>query len=145
MLISSGDERESNCMTASWGGFGVLWNKNVAFVFVRPVRHTYKFMESQDFFSLSFFNEESRRILKYCGSNSGKSVNKIKELSLHPVYYENQTIIYEEADLTLICRKIYADDLDPRFFKDKDIDKNYPDKDYHRMYIGEIRDILAKN
>jgi flavin reductase (DIM6/NTAB) family NADH-FMN oxidoreductase RutF len=60
MLISSGDEKESNCMTASWGGFGVLWNKNVAFVFVRPVRHTYKFIESHDFFSLSFFNDASR-------------------------------------------------------------------------------------
>ena len=34
MLVCAGD----NAMTASWGGMGVLWNKPVAFVFIRPQR-----------------------------------------------------------------------------------------------------------
>ena len=31
MLITAGDERRCNTMTASWGGLGVLWNANVTF------------------------------------------------------------------------------------------------------------------
>ena len=40
MLVTAGPADEFNTMTASWGGIGWLWNKPVAFVFIRPERYT---------------------------------------------------------------------------------------------------------
>jgi len=142
MLITAGDREKSNCMTASWGGLGVLWNKNVAFVFVRPVRHTYLFMEKHDFFSLSFFGPDRKGILEYCGKYSGRDVDKIKEMNLHPAYHESGAVLYGEASLSVVCRKIYYADIDPLKFLSPEIDANYPKKDYHRMYIGEITEVF---
>jgi hypothetical protein len=45
---------------------------------------------------------------------------------------------FAEAELILECRKIYWDDMAPGHFLDPSIEKNYPQKDYHRIYFGEI-------
>ena len=58
MLISAGDKGDFNTMTASWGGLGFMWNKPVAFVFIRPTRYTYEFVETGDMLTLSFFGEK---------------------------------------------------------------------------------------
>lgn len=39
-LLTAGSKEKANTMTISWGGVGVLWGKNVAFVFVRDSRYT---------------------------------------------------------------------------------------------------------
>lgn len=143
-LISAGDpgrladRRAWNAMTASWGGFGVLWNKDMAFIFVRPVRHTYAFLERDARFSLSFFDEAYREALEICGSRSGRDGDKIAAAGLRPLGMEGPFIGYEEARLVLCCRSVYSADIDPGRFKEASIQANYPDGDYHRMYIGEI-------
>ena len=58
MLITAGDETKSNTMTASWGGLGIMWSKNVATAYVRPQRYTKEFMDKADTFTLTFFKEE---------------------------------------------------------------------------------------
>jgi flavin reductase (DIM6/NTAB) family NADH-FMN oxidoreductase RutF len=63
MLITAGTLSSWNTMTAAWGGFGFLWQKNVVFAFVRPTRHTYEFTEKNDTFTLSFLKAEHRDIL----------------------------------------------------------------------------------
>ena len=78
MLITSGNKEKANTMTASFGGFGVLFFKNVATIYVRPERYTYQFLEENNTFSLTFFNESFREKLKFCGSNSGKDIDKIQ-------------------------------------------------------------------
>ena len=45
---------------------------------------------------------------------------------------------FDEAELILECRKTYFSDLDPTRFLDPSIESNYPARDYHRMYFGEI-------
>ena len=60
MLITAGTPQAFNCMTASWGGLGFLWNRPVAFVFVRPNRHTAAFLDEQPAFTLSFMPEKYR-------------------------------------------------------------------------------------
>lgn len=55
MLITAGNENRLNAMTASWGGTGYLWNKPVVFIFIRPQRYTFEFVEQQDIFTCSFF------------------------------------------------------------------------------------------
>ncbi|MDD3803159.1 MAG: flavin reductase [bacterium] len=145
MLISAGNLVKSNCMTASWGGMGVLWNKNVAFIFIRPVRYTYQFVEKYDYFTLSFFCEEDRKILQYCGKYSGREKDKAEDMSLHVSMIEDKSVMYKEAKMSILCKKIYFSDIDPKNFIDGSIDKNYPQKDYHRMYVGEIERVLIKD
>jgi flavin reductase (DIM6/NTAB) family NADH-FMN oxidoreductase RutF len=144
MLITAGNLKSFNTMTASWGTFGELWHKKVCFCFVRPVRHTYQFMEKSDTFTLSFFEEKFRQALKYCGHHSGRDVDKTAQTGLTPVTTGAGSVCFEEARLVIECRKIYIHDLDPGNFLDPSIEKNYPEKDYHRMYIGEVVQVLRR-
>ena len=144
MLITAGTAKSHNTMTASWGGFGVLWQKNVCWCVVRPVRHTYQFINSADSFTLSFFDQSHRDVLSLCGSMSGRDRDKDKEANLTPVISAAGSIYYEEARLVIECRKVYFQDINPAAFLDKNIDDFYPEKDYHRMFIGEIIQVLKK-
>jgi len=137
MLITAGTRDSFNTMTASWGGLGVLWNRPIAVCFVRPTRHTYGFMEAAGGFSLCFFDEQHRKILEYCGAKSGRKVDKVAKTGLLPVFGAD-TVYFEQARLVIECRKVHTWDIDPARFVDREIDKLYPKKDYHRAYIGEI-------
>ncbi len=144
MIISAGDDSGFNMMTASWGGLGVLWGRRVSFCFVRPSRYTYEFMERAEVFSLSYFAEEYRATLSYCGEHSGREVDKAAETGLTPIRDPLGAVYFSEAELVLVSRKIYFQDIVPNHFLDEAIAENYPDGDYHRMYIGEIIRSLRK-
>jgi flavin reductase (DIM6/NTAB) family NADH-FMN oxidoreductase RutF len=137
MLITAGTRESFNTMTGAWGGLGVLWYKNVCFCVIRPNRYTYEFMEKCSSYTLSFLEEQYRDVLTYCGTKSGRDVNKVTETGLTPVF-DNDSIYFAEARLVLICKKIYFQDMIPAHFLDPAIDEFYPLKDYHRMYVGEI-------
>lgn len=143
MLISAGNAEASNTMTASWGFMGEMWHKDCAAVVIRPSRHTYKFTEENDCFSLCFFDEQYRDALKLCGSKSGRDIDKIKATGLTPVYSDG-TVYYEQANTVVICRKMYAADLDPAAFTDKEALDSYGGTNYHRVYVGEIVKVLTK-
>lgn len=143
MLITAGDPASFNTMTASWGGMGILWNKAVAFCFIRPQRYTYEFIEKQQHFTLSFLGNEYRDALNLCGSRSGRDIDKVKAAGLTPVFNEN-SVYFTQAELVLICKKLYYQDINPNQFIDPSIEQNYPQKDYHRMYVGEIETVLYK-
>lgn len=149
MLITAGNIKSPdnfNTMTASWGTWGILWHKPVAFCFVRPTRYTYEFTEKNEYFTLSFFEEAYREALTLCGTKSGKDMNKVEAAGLSPMELTDHpgTVTFKEARLVLVCKKLYFDDLDPKLFLDPGIEKNYPKKDYHRMYIGEITGVYSK-
>ena len=144
MLVTGGDISSFNTMTASWGTFGELWNRKICICFVRPTRYTYEFMEKHEYFTLSFFEEKYRDILKFCGTKSGRDYDKIKETGLTPQAGSSGAVYFGEARLVLECRKIYYHDLNPEFFQDQTINKEYSLKDYHRMYIGEIMNCLTR-
>ncbi|MFW6223245.1 MAG: flavin reductase family protein [Bacteroidota bacterium] len=145
MLITAGSENHFNTMTASWGTMGVLWRKKVAMVFVRPNRYTYQFMEQQEGYTLSFFDEAHRSILDYCGSHSGKNVDKIAETGLTPVVTQNGNVYFDQAKLVFECKKMYVDDIKPDHFLTPDIPEIiYNGQDYHRLYVGEVIDCLIK-
>lgn len=143
MLVTAGNLQKFNTMTASWGTLGELWNKKVAFCFVRPTRHTYEFMNATNTYTLSFFAEKYRSALDYCGRHSGRKVDKIAKTGLTPVEWESQAVYFQQARLVLICKKVYTQDIDPALFIDPVIHDAYPKKDYHRMYVGEIIRCLA--
>ena len=146
MLITAGnidsDKGNWNTMTASWGGFGVLWHKDVAFTFIRPSRRTFSFTNDNVFFTLSFFDEAHRPALDLCGEKSGRDMDKASAAGITPVYFEDAlvkgAVSFREASDIIFCKKIYNQDFDPDLFLDESVGKNYSANDYHRMYIGEI-------
>ncbi len=144
MLVTAGSAESFNTMTASWGGLGILWERKVCFCFIRPTRHTYEFIERSENFTLSFFEERYRKALSYCGSHSGRDTDKIKEAGLTPAT-AGGFVHFAEARLVLACKKIYFQDITPSHFVDPAIDGMYPKKDYHRMYVGEIKKCLVKS
>ena len=144
MLVTAGDEAGHNTMTASWGGFGVLWKKDVSFIFVRPQRYTLQFMEQQDSYSLCFFDKPYKSALAYCGAHSGKDVDKDKETGLTPLF-DQAAPYYAEARLVIFCKKMACQDLSPDSFITPTIDGEiYPNKDYHKMFIGSIEKVLIR-
>lgn len=142
MLITAEKDGVVNTMTASWGGVGVLWNKNVVYIFVRPQRYTKEFIDATDTFSLSFFDESYRKDLTHLGRVSGRDENKITNTQLHVTHIDNVPA-FNEASRTMICKKLYAQYLTPESFIDSSLDaQNYPNKDYHMMYVGEILKVI---
>ena len=136
-----------NTMTASWGGVGVLWGKPAAFVFIRPERHTYSFAEASDYMTLSFFDEDKKPALSFCGSKSGRDFDKAAECSLTPVFTEEDggvSVYFREARLVLTLRKLYAAPIEESRFIDKDCLANYENSGFHKMYVGEIERVLER-
>lgn len=138
MLITAGKPGKYNTMTASWGGFGVLWEKKIALCVVRPHRYTFEFMENEDHYTLSFFDGKYRAALNFCGANSGRDVDKAAATGLTAAGSQAGPVYFEEAKLVLECRKLYFQDMNPDNFQAPELHTHYPKKDYHRMYFGEI-------
>ena len=144
MLITAEKEGKVNTMTASWGGVGVIWNKKVAYIFIRPQRYTKEFVDANDYFSLSVLPDDYRVDLTYLGRVSGRDEDKIARTGLE-VAYENGVPYFKASKYVLICKKLYAQDLKGECFIDETLDaKNYPAKDYHTMYVAEIEEVLEK-
>lgn len=134
-----------NTMTASWGGFGVMWNKEVAFVVIRPQRYTKEFIDSAESFSLTFFDTSRKKVLSYLGATSGRDEDKIKESGL-TVDFENEIPYFKEAEEAILVKKLFVQKITEDSFLDQSIiDRWYPEKDFHYLYIVEITKILKNN
>lgn len=143
-LLCAGDKDKYNMMTVSWGGMGVLWHKNVAFVFARPSRLTYDFLENNDYFSLTFFDEGYKDMLTVMGKNSGRDIDKMNYEGLTPFTLEN-SVGFEEGHTVIECKKMYFQDMEPSQFIDSSIMDCYPgENNFHRIYVGEILRTLVK-
>ena len=146
MLITASNGKKTNAMTASWGGVGVLWGKNTAFIFVRESRYTKEFIDHSDYFSITFFEDthKSKSLLKYFGAVSGRNEDKIKVAQLHVNHYEEIPFI-DEGNFVICCKKMSATPILPEQFLDSGIEEKwYRNHDLHTMYVGEIKQILAR-
>lgn len=144
MLITAGTADRCNTMTASWGGLGVLWGAPAATCYIRPQRYTKEFVDREEYFTLAFFGEEYRKALSLCGSRSGREIDKVKECGFTVNTADCGAPYFEEAELVLVCRKRFAQPMDPENIPQEVKDKFYPEKDYHTLYIGEIIEVLAR-
>jgi len=144
MLITAKNGGKVNAMTASWGGVGVLWGKNTAFIFVRESRYTKEFIDYSYTFSLTFFDKSYKSALKYFGGVSGRNEDKIKNAKFN-VNYQDEIPFIDEGNLVICCRKMAAVPITPDHFIDPKLEKQwYADGDPHTMYVGEIVQILAR-
>ncbi|MDR2424805.1 MAG: flavin reductase [Prevotellaceae bacterium] len=146
MLITAGrDTTAFNTMTASWGSMGYLWEKNVAIVFIRPQRYTKEFVDANSIFTLSFYDDAYREALTICGTKSGRNTNKVQEAGLTPMATPEGSVAFAEANMIFECRKLYAAPIDSAAFIDTAIvNKLYPNRDFHTVYIGEILNAYRK-
>ena len=144
MLVAAQSGGKTNAMTASWGGMGVMWGKNVAFVVIRPQRYTKEFVDQSTGFSLTFYPDGQRKMLNYMGTVSGRDEDKIAASGL-TLAIDGEIPYFTEAKLAIFCKKLYAQKYDPSCFIENSLDKKwYPDADYHTLYIAEIQKILVK-
>jgi len=144
MLITAEKDGKVNTMTASWGGVGVMWAKNVAYIVIRPQRYTKEFVDNSKTFSLSFLDNSFKTTLSYLGTKSGRDEDKIKNSHL-TVLHTDDIPYFEEANMAILCKKLYAQEFKPECFIAQELnEKWYPDSDYHTLYIAEITKILVK-
>ena len=136
-LLTSGTENSFNTMTASWGSMGILWAKPVFTASVRTSRHTLKFMEENEYFSICFFDEANRSDLKYCGAHSGRDVNKMEHTKLTPAFLEGVPA-FEEAKTIFLCRKLFRSEMTESNFLDKSLLDFYQKDGFHISFTGEI-------
>lgn len=140
MLVSAGNEKAFNTMTAQWGHLGAIWNGDMptSIIYLRPQRYTREFVDKEDYYTLSFFDESYKKDLLYLGTHSGRSEDKLSKTKLTPLF-SDETVYFKEAKLVFVCRKVYRDKLREEGFIDQTIlKKNYPERDFHYVYIGEI-------
>lgn len=142
-LVSAGSRHKANAMTISWGGMGVLWGKNVVFIFIRDSRYTKELIDSYDLFSLSFLNEGYREALSYCGSHSGRDENKVENAGL-TWNYKHSIPFIDEGNFILLCQKLSATKITEESFISPAIKEWYTDEDMHTMYVAEIIEVLAR-
>ena len=142
-LLSAGTTDRHNTMTISWGGMGTLWFKPVVTVYVKPCRYTYQFMNDNDYFTVSFYPEEYKKALTLMGSKSGRNLDKDAASGL-TVRDLGEAVTYEEAEVTMLCRKIYFQDMVPANMPQDVVQQHYTVEEPHRMFIGEVVEIIGK-
>ena len=140
-LLTAGDKNKFNTMTISWGGLGTLWGKPVATVYVRESRYTHDFMEDNDYFTVSFYPEEYRKVLGVLGSKSGRDMDKMHDSGL-TARETAHSMTFEEAEVTLLCRKLFCQELQTENMLPEIASTFYSGDAVHDMYIGEILEII---
>ena len=144
-LLTAGDRDVCNTMTIGWCQLGRLWSIPVCTVYVRPERYTYAFMESHDYFTVSVLPLSDRQTAQVCGTKSGRDIDKIKECGLTLRYGAGDAPFFDEAEWVLVCRKLYAQDLDESCVLDERVLHHYGAKGgWHRAYTGEVVEAYTK-
>lgn len=144
MLISAAREGKVNTMTASWGGLGIMWQKNVCYIVIRPQRYTKEFIDASDTFSLTFLPGNHKKQLAYLGAVSGRDEDKIEKSGL-TLAFDEGIPYFTEGSMVMQCRKLFAQDYQPESFINLDPAEFYPLKDFHTLYIGEIIKVLVRD
>jgi len=127
-----------NTMAIGWGMMGICWRKPVMMVAVRNSRFTFQLMETADSFTISMPSGNLRDEIFYCGTKSGRDVDKFEECGLKTAIGQKvSSPIIDTAGMHVECGIIYKRPMDPDFLRD-DFRGLYPQKDYHTLYYGQI-------
>jgi flavin reductase (DIM6/NTAB) family NADH-FMN oxidoreductase RutF len=140
-LLTSGTKDKFNSMTISWGGAGTLWSKPVVTTYVRTSRYTHDFMDENEYFTISFYPEDMKQILGVFGSKSGRDIDKMNYEGL-TAKEAGESVTFEEAELTLVCKKLFKQKLDEKNMPENIVKAFYEGDASHDMYIGEVVDII---
>lgn len=131
-------KRQKNVMTIGWALVGILWQKTVMMVAVRNSRHTFGLIEEADSFTVSVPTKDMKKELEFCGTMSGRAVDKFKKCRLATRKAKKvSSPVLDIPGYHYECRRLYKSALNPKML-DKELEDLYPKKDYHTLYFGEI-------
>jgi flavin reductase (DIM6/NTAB) family NADH-FMN oxidoreductase RutF len=140
-LITAGTLDDYNTMTIAWGQTGTMWWKPVVTAYVVPTRHTYGYVNDNDYFTIQLFPEGYKDDLQLLGSKSGRDGDKVAETKLTPVACEHG-VTFAEASLTLVCKKLYQQPMELDRMPAAVREKYYGSMPAHDAYIAEIVDVI---
>ena len=149
MALSAGNEQDGcNSMTVSWGHLGIVWDDEKGYlptphVYVRPQRYTKKFMDCEEYFTLSYLGSGQHKPLGVLGSKSGRDGDKVALTKLTPIALEHG-VYFEQAELSFVCKKLYAHQFEKEQVPQEVADWIYNRMPPHTMFIGEIVDVIEK-
>jgi flavin reductase (DIM6/NTAB) family NADH-FMN oxidoreductase RutF len=146
-LGDKGHFSEPNAMTIGWGFLGTMWGRPVWTVAVRHSRHTFKKMEENENWIVCALPANMKETLDFCGTKSGRDVDKFKEMKL--TVKKGLTIdapYLDECSIHYECKTIFKTDMKPGQL-DATIEKEmYKTKDWHMIYMGEVKGVyINKN
>lgn len=145
-LATAGTIDHFNTCTIGWGSLGTIWTRaagDIVTIYVNPERYTSEFLLANDYFTVSFFPEQYREDLQYLGTHSGRDEDKVARTRLTPVK-AGESVSFKEAELTFVCKKIYAaqfdkDKMDPEVYQAV---YGYRDWVTHYEFIGKVVDVI---
>ena len=146
-LLTAGTPERLNTMTIGWAQMGTVWGTPMCTVYVRPERYTYDFMEEQDYFTVSVLPlDHKKTTMVYCGTKSGRDVDKVKDCGLTVSFGEGNAPYIEEAEWVLVCKKVYAQDLAAEHILEQDLISPYygAKGNWHKMYMGKVVEAYKK-
>ena len=137
-LVTAEVDGKANTLTAGWGALGNVWEKKTLTVYIRPQRHTKKFIDESGRFTATFFTGHQQELL-YLGTHSGADEpDKIEHAGLELTHVDGQPT-FTEGNLVLLCKTLYCQQLVPSCFTDVDLcQAAYPENDYSVVYVAEI-------
>lgn len=137
--------REANPMTIGWAQWGVIWGKPILMVMVRHSRYSHGLIETGSFTVSVPALGTMKEALAFCGSKSGRDIDKKAALHLQTVpsringvpgiagcacHFECRTLLKTEASLSELEPALRS-----RFYGSN---QATPDGDPHTLYFGEI-------
>ncbi|MBR0458613.1 MAG: flavin reductase [Victivallales bacterium] len=145
-LVTAGDAGHYNSMTLGWGTFGILWQRPVANIYVRTTRYTNQFLAGSDLFTLSWYPAKHRPVvIQVFGRKSGRDTDKEAVSGFTPVLTPEGAVTYAEADLVLVCRKLFAVPLDKKTLAGLTPPAVPPtDAEWHIQYTAEVIAVYKK-
>ena len=127
-----------NTMTIGWALIGYAWQKPILMVLVRTSRHTFGFIEKAADFTVTVPTTDMRDALMFCGTKSGRNVDKYKACNLELANARKViSPIIKTPGIHFECKILLKTPMDPKCL-DKECQSLYPAKDYHTLYFGEI-------
>lgn len=149
-VLTAGPKDGYNSMVASWGGWGILFNKPVIYHMLRSNRYTLELMRQEGRYTVSFFEEENKEQLMLFGSKSGRDSDKMKESTLSPIVTPSGLPTYREATLVLECRLMEVTTVSPKDYVDEEYVKFVEEafaetKEYHKVVMSEIEKVWVRH
>lgn len=150
-VITAGTDSAFNSMTASWGGWGQLFEVPVTWCFLNASRYTLEFIKKEQTYTMAYFPEQFKEQVIAFGSKSGRNSDKMKETTLTHVKTPSDNITYKEAKLVIECKLVEITETNPKdFYSDKGkdfVEKGMKDgngKEYHKLVFGDITNVWVR-
>lgn len=144
LLVTADAQGKPNPMTIGWATLGPIWGRPIFVAMVRPSRYSFELIEAKGEFTINLLPPRSASILSFCGTVSGRDRDKFAAQGLTATPGTRISVpTIEQALLSLECRVVHTNDVQPETLVPELDHSAYSRGDYHRLYYGEIVAALA--